>query len=193
MFQETSSGHFVAVIKAIDDIIQVLKDEQAEKLAKRDDGVATFRSIAVATVKVNHTCIKVRRRESASKVTLVRPRSMPRNWQCISAPPRPRRDHHECGQKRLTHFMKAQSDVNAAIALLQQAIDALNYRHVHQVLCDYSLSRPPTHPARRCALVVPRFGTLRRYHAVVHTGCARSAKLGRFNDTTQGGTWWYKA
>ena len=48
-------------------------------------------------------------------------------------------------------------------------------------------SRPPTHPARKCALVAPRFGTLRRYHAVVHAG------LGRFGDTTQDGTWWYKA
>ena len=50
------------------------------------------------------------------------------------------------------------------------------------------LSRPPTHPARKCAWVVPRFGTLRRYHAVVQAGCARSAGLGRFGDTTQGGT-----
>ena len=45
------------------------------------------------------------------------------------------------------------------------------------------LSRPPTHPARKCALVAPRFGTLRRYHAVVHAGCLRSAGLGRFGDT----------
>ena len=55
------------------------------------------------------------------------------------------------------------------------------------------LSRPPTHPARKCALVAPRFGTLRRYHAVVHAGCARSAGLGRFGDVIQDGTWWYKA
>ena len=48
------------------------------------------------------------------------------------------------------------------------------------------LSRPP---GAKYALVAPRFGTLRRYHAVVHAGRARSAGLGRFGDTTQGGTW----
>ena len=35
--------------------------------------------------------------------------------------------------------------------------------------------RPPTHPARWQTLVVLRFGTLRRYHAVEHSGCVRSA------------------
>ena len=29
--------------------------------------------------------------------------------------------------------------------------------------------RPPTHPARGDFFVVPRFGTLRRYHTVEHT------------------------
>ena len=47
------------------------------------------------------------------------------------------------------------------------------------------LSRPPTHPVRKCA-VVTRFGTLRRYHAVELVVCARSAGLGRFGDTTFG-------
>ena len=49
---------------------------------------------------------------------------------------------------------------------------------VSRSLCRKWLSRPPTHPARVWALVVLRFGTLRRYHAVAHSVCARSAGFG---------------
>ena len=41
-------------------------------------------------------------------------------------------------------------------------------------------------------MVVLRFGTLRQYHAVEHSGCARSAGLGRFGDATQDDAWQVK-
>merc|ERR1719163_2584387 len=50
--KEASMGHFDKVIKDIDDMIQVLKDEEAEDIEKRDTCKEEYQAIASATAQL---------------------------------------------------------------------------------------------------------------------------------------------
>jgi len=130
MIQETSSGHFDAVMKAIDDMIQVLIEEQAEDLAKRDDCVATFHTIALSTEKENHTSIShAMKRESIEGHIQETTEHVKELEAQISAVAAQVTTITATAEERKTQFDKAQRDDLAAIELLQQAIDALSYWH----------------------------------------------------------------
>ena len=114
-------------------MMQVLEDEQAEDLAKRDDSVATCHSIALATEQENHTSIShSTKRESIQSHFGETAQHVEELAAQISAAETQVATITSAAEERLTHFEKAQSDDNAAIALLQQAIDALSYWHEHQ-------------------------------------------------------------
>merc|ERR1719163_936477 len=51
--KEAAVGHFDAVIKDIDEMIQVLKDEEADDIAKRDECKQEYHEIASAVAQLN--------------------------------------------------------------------------------------------------------------------------------------------
>jgi hypothetical protein len=130
MIQQTPTGHFDAVMKAIDDMVQVLIDEQASDKAKKDDCVETFHNIALTTEKNNHTIITSQRKieSTDAKIAL--------NLQEISELNKKISDIdselaaiNTAADERIAVFEKSQSDDTEAIHILEQAIGALWHFH----------------------------------------------------------------